>query len=154
MRVISDRDLKKLKAATRFSVDGAGGSEEFQKATRVRQGQLSKYGLAGDEHMETFVPIDVAVEADLEAGSPIITEMMAKLQGYRLVRDEAEAPEAGLTHRDISALNAEVGDVSRLAIEALDDGKVDAREKRDLMRELTDLKAQIALIEGKLGGGA
>ncbi len=154
MRVISDRDLKKLKAATRFSVDGAGGSEEFQKATRVRQGQLSKYGLAGDEHMETFVPIDVAVEADLEAGSPIITEMMAKLQGYRLVRDEAEAPEAGLTHRDISALNAEVGDVTRLAIEALDDGKVDAREKRDLMRELTDLKAQIALIESKLGSGA
>lgn len=154
MRVISDRDLKKLKAATRFSVDGAGGSEEFQKATRVRQGQLSKYGLAGDEHMETFVPIDVAVEADLEAGSPIITEMMAKLQGYRLVRDEAEAPEAGLTHRDISALNAEVGDVTRLAIEALDDGRVDAREKRDLMRELTDLKAQIAVIEGKLGSGA
>lgn len=154
MRVISERDLKKLKAATRFSVDGAGGSEEFQKATRVRQGQLSKYGLAGDEHMETFMPIDVAVEADLEAGSPIITEMMAKLQGYRLVRDEAEAPEAGLTHRDISALNAEVGDVSRLAIEALDDGKVDAREKRDLMRELADLKAQIAVIEGKLGGGA
>lgn len=154
MRVISDRDLKKLKAATRFSVDGAGGSEEFQKATRVRQGQLSKYGLAGDEHMETFVPIDVAVEADLEAGSPIITEMMAKLQGYRLVRDEAEAPEAGLTHRDISALNAEVGDVTRLAIEALDDGKVDAREKRDLMRELTDLKAQIAVIESKLGSGA
>lgn len=153
MRVISDRDLKKLKAATRFSVDGAGGSEEFQKATRVRQGQLSKYGLAGDEHMETFVPIDVAVEADLEAGSPIITEMMAKLQGYRLVRDEAEAPEAGLTHRDISALNAEVGDVTRLAIEALDDGKVDAREKRDLMRELTDLKAQIAVIESKLGSG-
>ncbi|WWT40037.1 hypothetical protein [Nostoc phage Nsp-JY10] len=153
MRVISDRDLKKLKAATRFSVDGAGGSEEFQKATRVRQGQLSKYGLAGDEHMETFVPIDVAVEADLEAGSPIITEMMAKLQGYRLVRDEAETPEAGLTHRDISALNAEVGDVTRLAIEALDDGKVDAREKRDLMRELTDLKAQIAVIESKLGSG-
>lgn len=154
MRVISDRDLKKLKAATRFSVDGAGGSEEFQKATRVRQGQLSKYGLAGDEHMETFVPIDVAVEADLEAGSPIITEMMAKLQGYRLVRDEAETQEAGLTHRDISALNAEVGDVTRLAIEALDDGKVDAREKRDLMRELTDLKAQIAVIESKLGSGA
>lgn len=154
MRVISDRDLKKLKAATRFSVDGAGGSEEFQKATRVRQGQLSKYGLAGDEHMETFVPIDVAVEADLEAGSPIITEMMAKLQGYRLVRDEAGTPEAGLTHRDISALNAEVGDVTRLAIEALDDGKVDAREKRDLMRELTDLKAQIAVIESKLGSGA
>lgn len=154
MRVISERDLKKLKAATRFSVDGAGGSEEFQKATRVRQGQLSKYGLAGDEHMETFMPIDVAVEADLEAGSPVITEMMAKLQGYRLVRDEAEAPEAGLTHRDISALNAEVGDVTRLAIEALDDGKVDAREKRDLMRELTDLKAQIAVIEGKLGSGA
>jgi len=154
VRVISERDLKKLKAATRFSVDGAGGSEEFQKATRVRQGQLSKYGLAGDEHMETFMPIDVAVEADLEAGSPVITEMMAKLQGYRLVRDEAEAPEAGLTHRDISALNAEVGDVTRLAIEALDDGKVDAREKRDLMRELTDLKAQIAVIEGKLGSGA
>jgi hypothetical protein len=154
VRVISDRQSMQLKAATRRAIDMAGGSDSFEHVTRVRQGQLSKYGLAGEEHAATFVPIDVALEADMEAGAPVITEMMAKLQGYRLVRDEADAPEAGLTHRDISALNAEVGDVTRLAIEALDDGKVDAREKRDLMRELTDLKAQIAVIEGKLGGGA
>lgn len=154
MRVISDRQAMQLKAATRRAIDMAGGSDSFEHVTRVRQGQLSKYGLAGEEHAATFAPIDVALEADIEAGAPLITEMMAKLQGYRLVRDKADQPEEGLTHRDISALNAELGDVSRVALDALDDGKVDARERRDLMRELGDLKAQIALIEGKLGGGA
>lgn len=154
MRVISDRQAMQLKAATRRAIDMAGGSDSFEHVTRVRQGQLSKYGLAGEEHAATFAPIDVALEADIEAGTPIITEMMAKLQGYRLVRDTADEPENGLTHRDISALNAELGDVSRLALEALEDGKVDARERKDLLAEIADLKRQISLVEGKLGGGA
>lgn len=154
MRVISDRQSMQLKAATRRAIDMAGGSDAFEHVTRVRQGQLSKYGLAGEDHAACFAPIDVALEADIEAGSPIITEMMAKLQGYRLVRETAELPDAGLTHRDISGLNAELGDVSRLALEALDDGKIDARERRDLLAELDGLKKQIALVEGKLGGGA
>lgn len=153
MRVISDRQAMQLKAATRRAIDMAGGSDSFEHVTRVRQGQLSKYGLAGEEHAATFAPIDVALEADIEAGTPIITEMMAKLQGYRLVREKADEPETGLTHRDISVLNAELGDVSRLALEALEDGKVDARERRDLLSELADLKRQLAIVEGKLGGG-
>jgi hypothetical protein len=143
-----------LKAATRRAIDMAGGSDSFEHVTRVRQGQLSKYGLAGEEHAATFAPIDVALEADIEAGAPIITEMMAKLQGYRLVRETEDVPETGLTHRDISILNAELGDVSRMAIEALDDGKIDARERKDLLSELADLKKQLAVVEGKLGGGA
>ena len=87
MRVISDRQSMQLKAATRRAIDMAGGSDTFEHVTRVRQGQLSKYGLAGEDHAACFAPIDVALEADIEAGSPIITEMMAKLQGYRLVRE-------------------------------------------------------------------
>ncbi|PYB71290.1 phage regulatory CII family protein [Rhizobium wuzhouense] len=154
MRAVSDKDLKTLKAATRLSVTRAGGSDAFEHVTRVRQGQISKYGLASDEHMASFMPIDVALEADIEGGSPVIVEAMAKLLGYRLVREDVPEPETGLTHRDISALNAEAGDVTRLAIEALDDGRLDAREKRDLMEQLAELKAQIAAVEGKIGGGA
>ena len=115
--------------------------------------RLAGDGLAGEEHAATFAPIDVALEADIEAGAPIITEMMAKLQGYRLVRETEDVSETGLTHRDISILNAELGDVSRMAIEALDDGKIDARERKDLLSELADLKKQLAVVEGKLGGG-
>lgn len=154
MRAISDHDLKKLKAATRLSVTRAGGSDAFEHVTRVRQGQLSKYGLASDEHMASFMPIDVAIEADIEGGQPVIVEAMAKLLGYRLVREDAAAAETALSHRDISALNAEAGDVTRAALGALEDGRIDAREKRDLMQHLADLKAQIAQVEGKLGGGA
>lgn len=154
MRAISEKQLAKLKAATRLSIERAGGSDSLALVTRVGQGQLSKYGLARDEFMASFIPIDVALEADLEGGHPVIVEAMAAALGYRLVLSDVAEPETGLTHRDISALGAELGDVTRLALDALDDGRLDAREKHDLMEQLAELKAQIAKVEGKIGGEA
>jgi hypothetical protein len=81
VRVISDKQALALKAATRRAVDMAGGSDSFQHVTRVGQGQLSKYGLTGEDHQSSFMPIDIALEADLEAGSPVIIEKLAALMG-------------------------------------------------------------------------
>ncbi|MDI6834863.1 MAG: hypothetical protein QMD99_03995 [Rhizobiaceae bacterium] len=154
MRAISDRIAKALKAATRRSIDMAGGPEAFQHVTRVRQGSLSKYGLPGEEHEASFIPIDIALEADLEAGSPIITAELARLLGYRLVPAEAEPRAPGLTHRDVSRLSLEFDDVRRAAAEALEDDHVDHGERRAIRRQVDELKRALAEFEGKLGEGA
>ena len=154
MRSISDKQGKALKAATRRALDMAGGPESFQHATRVRQGQLSKYASPAEDHAESFMPLDIALEADLEAGTPIITEQLARMQGYRLVKAEEEPVGDKLSHRDLSALHAEFSDVVRVTHDALEDGHADASERRRISRELSELKKAIALIEGKIGGGA
>ncbi len=154
MRSISDKQGKALKAATRRALDMAGGPESFQHTTRVRQGQLSKYAAPSDEHADSFMPLDIALEADLEAGAPIIVEQLARMQGYRLVRIEQEPDGQELSHRDLSALHIEFADVVRVAHDALEDGHTDAGERRRIGRELSELKKAIAVIEGKIGGGA
>jgi len=152
VRAISDKQALALKAATRRAVDMAGGSESFQYVTRVGQGQLSKYGLTGEDHQSSFMPIDIALEADLEAGSPVIIEKLAALMGYRLVRDDTAQEAKSLALADVARLSARVGAFAETAVDALDDGHVSAGEERDLLRELNKIRTQLTAIETKFGG--
>ncbi|WP_180897338.1 hypothetical protein [Martelella soudanensis] len=135
MRPTSEDNRARLKAATRRAIRAAGGGDSFQHVTRVAEAQLSKYGLASEDHAETFIPVDVALDADLEAGSPIITTAMAQAQGFRLVRAEREDAEHRLEFCDISALGMSFSDLQRALHEALaDDGSVDESERRIIQR--------------------
>lgn len=154
IRIISEREGLALKAATRRAVEMAGGSDSFSLVTRVGQGQLSKYGLTTEEHAASFMPIDIALEADKEAGAPVIVERMAALLGYRLVKADGEAPRDGLALADVARLSARVGTLCETTADALADGHVSPGEERDIQREIFKIKAQIAKIEAKTGGGA
>lgn len=141
MRTISDKQGLTLKAATRRAVDMAGGGEAFSRVTRIKAGNISKYGSTNEEHEETFMPIDVAVEADLEAGSPIILSAMAEMAGYRLVPADAapvvtQAAPLGLL--DALAIANEAGDVVRAITEAVADGRVDGSDERTITREIDE----------------
>lgn len=153
MRAITHHIATALKDATRRSIKAAGGPESFQHVTRVRQGRLSCYGLTGEDYEADFIPLDVALEADLEAGSPIITSELARLLGYRMVPAEAEPRVSSLTHRDVSRLSLEFDDVRRAAAEALEDDHVDHGERRAIRRQVDELKKALAEFEGKLGEG-
>lgn len=151
MRTISDKQGLTLKAATRRAVDMAGGGEAFSHVTRIKAGNISKYGSANEEHEETFMPIDVAVEADLEAGSPIILSAMAEMAGYRLVPADgcpvinATAPLGVL---DALAIANEAADVVRAITEAMADGRVDGADERTITREIDEaMKAMKAALD-------
>ncbi|TPW28588.1 hypothetical protein FJU08_17445 [Martelella alba] len=135
MRAIFDENDKKLKAATRRAIKAAGGSDSFAHVTRVSVAQLSKYGLASEDHTETFVPIDIALEADLEAGAPIIASELARLQGFRLVRAADEDAGHKLAFRDISSIGLTFSNFQKAMHDALaDDGSVDDAERQVIQR--------------------
>ena len=136
MRAISDDHRKKLKAATRRAVKSAGGGDSFAHVTRVSESQLSKYGLASEEHQDAFAPIDVALEADIEAGSPIIATALAAAQGFRLVRKNAETDDHCLGYADISQIGVAFSSFQTRMHEALaDDGRVDEAERRKILKD-------------------
>lgn len=85
MRSATPDELKALKAASRQAVRAAGGGASFQHATRIREARISTCCSSADDLMDDFLPLDVALEADREAGKPIILELMARLQGFSLV---------------------------------------------------------------------
>lgn len=72
-----------LKAAFRLGLGRAGGGASFTHATRVKEAALSKYAAAHDS--DYFVPLDVALDLDLDLGAPVVLSALAKTQGYDIV---------------------------------------------------------------------
>lgn len=149
MRSISDKQSLTLKAATRRAVDMAGGGDSFHHVTRVNAAQLSKYGSQAEE--KSFMPIDVAVEADQEAGSPIVLSAMAEILGYQLVPIGAtiNVAAAPVTIKDALTIANEAADVVKAITEALsNDDRIDGAEERVITREIDEA---IRALQGVLG---
>ncbi|MGV0909237.1 hypothetical protein [Martelella sp. FOR1707] len=151
MRVITEDDGRALKAATRRAVKAAGGGEALSLVSRVSAAQLSKYGLAGDEHAETFMPLDVALEADREAGAPIIAAALAAAQGFRLVSADGADHAHDLGFSDISTANVAFGKLLTSMHEGLaNDGRLDEAERRAVLRDLDKFMRVFLPIMGRV----
>ncbi|MGV0878042.1 hypothetical protein V6767_12930 [Martelella sp. FLE1502] len=151
MRVITEDDGRALKAASRRAVKAAGGGEALSLVSRVSAAQLSKYGLAGEDHAETFMPLDVALEADREAGAPIIAAALAAAQGFRLVSADGEDHAHDLDYRDVTTVSVAFAGFQTRMHEALsDDGKVDEAERRAIMRDFDKLMRALFQVMGRV----
>lgn len=141
MRSISDKQGKMLKGATLRSLTMAGGGSVVQHSTRINEKTLSKQASGSDEHEKTFAAIDVAVEIDMLAGTPIITAMMAEMLGYQLVPINTEGSghvAEALAQRDAVHLMVEAMDAIKVFNDAMADNHLDAGEKRAVAKEFED----------------
>lgn len=132
-RPTSDHDRARLKGATKRAIDRAGGGTALSAQTRVEPPALSKYAATQEEH---FMPIDVACDADLAAGAPVILSAMAATQGFRLMPIGDVAP--AFTATMVGSLIRETGDVSAAILEAMADGRVTAAERRAIEAEIDE----------------
>ncbi|MFN3549250.1 MAG: phage regulatory CII family protein [Mesorhizobium sp.] len=132
-RPTSDHDRARLKGATKRAIERAGGGTAFAAQTRVEPPVLSKYAAPHEDH---FVPVDVACDADMAAGSPVILSAMAATQGFRLVPIDDVAPAFSPTM--VGQLIRETGDVSAAILEAMADGRVTPAERRAIEIEIDE----------------
>lgn len=142
MRLISEQSILSLKGLTDACYRLGGGVTSFALLTRVGVSTLVKYATLGErrsdgvhEYGQTLIPIDIAIEADMRAGSPIIVGGMAGVLGYDLVPKADRAAAHSLSALDAHKVLAETMDVSRAIIEAGSDGNFDALERRTIHRE-------------------
>lgn len=140
MRTISEEDVRTLKGAADAAFKLGGGVSNFAHLTRVNGATLSKYASLNDENRDFLIPVDVAIEADRWAKSPIIVSAMARALGYRLVPDERALPQpAELCERDAHTVLSEAMDVARETLSAVEDGHADALERKRIRKELLEL---------------
>ncbi len=130
-RVLSRHVYLQLKAATRALIDGAGGLAGCEAlGLRVRKSTLSDYGSIN--HLNLFAPVDTVADLEASVGEPFVTRMLARLSGYELFRlpkpDENVnwVQLLGEASQDTSAV------IGKLAKALGNDGKVTAKEVRDL----------------------
>lgn len=138
MRTISEQEQRSLKSATDGAYALAGGISNILPFTRVGTSTLSKYASFNDEHHDSFMPIDVVIEVERKAKTPTIIKQAAALLGYELVAAAVvlgDEPHAPLTEMDAHRVMSEAMDVSRALLTALDDGRIDAGERKRLAKE-------------------
>ncbi|MBQ0707752.1 MULTISPECIES: phage regulatory CII family protein [Brucella/Ochrobactrum group] len=142
MRTISEQEQRSLKSATDGAYMLSGGISCIVPFTRVGVSTLSKYASFGEEHADSFMPIDVAVEVDRRAKTPTIIKAAAGLLGYELVPATSGAMKAPdnvpLTEMDAHRVMSETMDVSKSIVTALEDGRIDAGEKREITKEVRE----------------
>lgn len=137
MRLISSELTAMLKGATDACFRLGGGVTSLALLTRVGVSTLSKYASNGDEHVDVLVPVDVAVEADMRAGTPVIVSEMARQLGFRLEPLEQRIAIAeALTEADVLRIMDKSADIWRMAREAFADGRLDTLERRELGQQL------------------
>lgn len=130
MRSITPDEMKALKAASRMAVKGAGGGASFRHVTRIGEARLSTCCSSSDELMDDFLPLDVALEADREAGAPIILEALARMQGFKLVKAADEADSGLPTHGDLLKVDRFFSEFLHTFFDALSDRHMSEGEKR------------------------
>jgi hypothetical protein len=146
MRALSERQISELKGATEASFVTGGGVTSFAQLTRVGVATLSKYASQSADNATNMVGIDIAVEADMRAGQPIILAEMARMLGYRLVRDDAADQQTSLSEHDALMLSIKSGKLAGVVSDALADGRVDAAEKAEIVEAGLSVVKQVERI--------
>lgn len=157
-RVMTEAQGHALKSAFRHGVRLAGGVEAFSGVTRISPAQISRCGNPG---MPDFPALDVALEADLEAGQPAIAAALAAAQGYGLCRlsppggGGAHAPGGGASAappgmEDAVCLVDQATQSFRVMREALADGRLTPLERARIREKLRDMLLVIVEMEGRL----
>ncbi|MEM7301885.1 MAG: hypothetical protein AAF468_12435 [Pseudomonadota bacterium] len=150
-RALPRRDYYALKAATRHLMDQAGGARLAEQVTDKSHNTLWRYGSL--EHMDRYIPVDVV--ADLEEGlpHPIITQALAELAGYTLVK--VPAPDAPADLKTAQADTVErCGAFLTSLSHSLTSGPLSDPQKAHLRKECLASIAALAGLCAGLDGGA
>ncbi|WP_457662851.1 phage regulatory CII family protein [Sinorhizobium medicae] len=140
-----------LKGATEASFKLGGGLTSFALLARVGVSTLSKYASVSPEFRENVVPVDIAVEADRRAGSPIIIGEAAKQLGFELVPIAGQSAAKPVTEADAHRILKETMDVAQAIIAARADGKVDSLERKEISQEAREAIRALQTVLAGLG---
>lgn len=130
VRASSEAQRRALKTGFDQAVRAAGGGQVFAASTRVNPPAVSKY--AAQQEADTFAPLDVALDADLQAGGPYALRALAAAQGFDLAARSGDAPAACETDQVcavMARIAREAGETVASIAAICADGVVTPRER-------------------------
>ncbi|MCG6115074.1 MAG: hypothetical protein MEQ84_07730 [Mesorhizobium sp.] len=148
LRETTPQERRALSMSVRRAAKLGGGAASVQHMTRVGEADLSRYG--APEQDDRHCPVDVAIDLDRMAGSPVIVAAMASLLGYRLVA-EARAPGAEMCLREVARISTESSEVVAAVLDAMADGKLCEADRRRINMEIEEACRVLRSVQGRLG---
>ena len=148
-RLISKEDVEEISEKTAQLMrllrhGGHRGRTALAAVTRVSETQLKRYE---DKEDPLIIPLDIVMELEVLLDHPALTQMMADIHGYDLVKRNAGRGEALLTM--LSKGIKESAEAHEAILEAEADGVKTLDEWRSIKKEAADAKDIYAVIEAK-----
>ena len=138
-------DYLKLKAAMKRLVTLCGGTRECHDINGdVRHQRYSEW--ASPKHPDAFPTARAIADLESFAEQPVITEALAGLLGYVLVKLPDPGERQSLS-KGLGRVARECGDVISALGKALEDGKVDPDERKKLRIEIREAQTVLAEID-------
>lgn len=128
-----------LRRVLRALVSNSGGGKGLASVTRVNEAAISRY-LA--DHQAEEMPVDVALDAMILSGSPILVAWLAAQIGYEIVEAGSRSG-AGIHHGHAMELVRKAGDAAGSIVDALADGKITPSEDREMVNNLNAMMKAI-----------
>jgi hypothetical protein len=158
--MIPDAWFHRIKAATRDLVSRCGGVVRTGDLARVSKTEVSRWQTATDP---SIVPLCAVLTLEADCGLPLVTTVMAELNGRRLTEIDPDGGSvSGIVGRHAEMMRA-VAEVMTTAAAAFSDGRVTPAEAElldrsagDLSRALDAWRGDIAAAKGPriVAGGA
>lgn len=146
-RQLPQSDYLRLKAATRELVETVGGNVQAAKITRVAGSLISRYGSPQDTMQ---MPIDVIADLEGECGEPIVTRVLAEMNGFVLVpRASIERPNGAIDAAP-PKITRGIGEVLIKTGEAMRDGIITEAEAADIEPVAREVLADVTEFAGAL----
>lgn len=145
---------QELKAACAALMDGFGGA--IAAGAHFGRGHQRFCEMVNPTHPAWMT---IAQVAELESctvglpGHPHVTRLLARRAGFVLV-ERAVAVGAGCAMTGLAAVQAELGDVARVVIDAAQDGEMNRAERKAALDQLAEVEACAASLRVLLEGGA
>jgi prepilin-type processing-associated H-X9-DG protein len=128
---ISDAWFYRIKAATRDAVTRCGGVIRAGEIARASKTEVSRWQTTGDP---AVIPLPAALALEAECGEPLITAVMADLNGRRLADGDRDGGSAtNIIARHAGVLQS-IGEMVASAAAAFADGHVTTAEAEVLDR--------------------
>jgi hypothetical protein len=155
-RPISDAWFHRIKAATRDLVKACGGVERTAELAHVSKSEVSRWQVATDE---SVLPIAAALVLEAECGLPLVTTVMAELNGRRLTDGSSEGGSAAAVASRQAEVFRAAAELMARGAQALADGELTAAEAEIVDRAAAEVQRAIAplrldLAAAKAGEGA
>ena len=139
-----------VKARLREAVRLAGGPSFVAKKVGLSTGHMTK--VTSPQYEEQIQPGLIPLIEDM-AGSPVVTEGFAEMQGYRLLHGGIGQSGAA-TLKDLSRIINQSGDFLSTFSEALADQIIDAHERRTLNASVESLIGELRAVQAKINGSS
>lgn len=141
MTQISDAWFYRLKAAQRDLIKQCGGIERSADISSFGKSTVGRWNNSTDSEL---MPMTAVLLLEAECGTPLVTTVMAELNGRRL----ADPDEFGKGTGNILARYAEAvrqsGELMAVGAQAFADGKVTPAEATQLDRVASDVERSIS----------